>query len=423
MNNKYSERLGTDMVSVAIMGHGVVGSGVAEILTTHKKKLFASLGEEIYVKHILDLREFPDSPLADRFTKNFDDIINDREVRVVVEVMGGLKPAYEYVKKCLLSGKSVVTSNKELVAAHGAELLAIAKEENVNFLFEASVGGGIPIIRPMSQCLVANIVYEVAGILNGTTNFILTKMIEDGMQFEDALKLAQDLGFAERNPAADIEGHDACRKICILASLAFGKHVYPEFVHTEGITKITLDDVKYAEAYDSVIKLIGKVKRLDDGRIDIIVAPMFVPNKSQLANIDNEFNGIMVRGDCTGDVVFYGKGAGKLPTASAVVADVVDCCKHLKTRKYLFWTDGDGKNIIPMEESVNAMYVRVKGDDVIAKATKAFGDVTEINRESAPQGETAFVTKQMPYGEFADKLENFKANDAEVLSVIRIGDL
>lgn len=411
------------MVSVAIMGHGVVGSGVAEILTTHKKKLFASLGEEIYVKHILDLREFPDSPLADRFTKNFDDIINDREVRVVVEVMGGLKPAYEYVKKCLLSGKSVVTSNKELVAAHGAELLAIAKEENVNFLFEASVGGGIPIIRPMSQCLVANIVYEVAGILNGTTNFILTKMIEDGMQFEDALKLAQDLGFAERNPAADIEGHDACRKICILASLAFGKHVYPEFVHTEGITKITLDDVKYAEAYDSVIKLIGKVKRLDDGRIDIIVAPMFVPNKSQLANIDNEFNGIMVRGDCTGDVVFYGKGAGKLPTASAVVADVVDCCKHLKTRKYLFWTDGDGKNIIPMEESVNAMYVRVKGDDVIAKATKAFGDVTEINRESAPQGETAFVTKQMPYGEFADKLENFKANDAEVLSVIRIGDL
>lgn len=423
MNNKYSERLGTDMVSVAIMGHGVVGSGVAEILTTHKKKLFASLGEEIYVKHILDLREFPDSPLADRFTKNFDDIINDREVRVVVEVMGGLKPAYEYVKKCLLSGKSVVTSNKELVAAHGAELLAIAKEENVNFLFEASVGGGIPIIRPMSQCLVANIVYEVAGILNGTTNFILTKMIEDGMQFEDALKLAQDLGFAERNPAADIEGHDACRKICILASLAFGKHVYPEFVHTEGITKITLDDVKYAEAYDSVIKLIGKVKRLDDGRIDIIVAPMFVPNKSQLANIDNEFNGIMVRGDCTGDVVFYGKGAGKLPTASAVVADVVDCCKHLKTRKYLFWTDGDGKNIIPMEESVNAMYVRVKGDDVIAKATKAFGDVTEINRESDPQGETAFVTKQMPYGEFADKLENFKANDAEVLSVIRIGDL
>ena len=250
------------MISVAIMGHGVVGSGVAEILTTHKQKLFASIGEEIYVKHILDLREFPDSPLADRFTKDFNDILNDREVRVVVEVMGGLNPAYDFVKKCLKSGKSVVTSNKELVAAHGAELLQIAKDENVNFLFEASVGGGIPIIRPLCQCLAANYIEGIAGILNGTTNFILTKMIEDGMQFDAALKLAQDLGFAERNPAADIEGHDACRKICILASLAFGKHVYPNFVHTEGITEITLEDVKYAEAYNCVIKLIGRVKRL-----------------------------------------------------------------------------------------------------------------------------------------------------------------
>lgn len=405
------------------MGHGVVGSGVAEILTTHKKKLFANLGEEIYVKRILDLREFPDSPLADRFTKNFDDIINDIEIRVVVEVMGGLKPAYDYVKRCLKAGKSVVTSNKELVAAHGAELLAIAKEENVNFLFEASVGGGIPIIRPMSQCLVANIVDEVAGILNGTTNFILTKMIEDGMQFDDALKLAQELGFAERNPAADIEGHDACRKICILASLAFGKHVYPDNVHTEGITKITLEDVRYAEAYNCVIKLIGKVKRLDDGKIDIIVAPMLVPNKSQLANIDYEFNGIMVRGDCTGDVVFYGKGAGKLPTASAVVADVVDCCKHLKTRKYLFWADGNGKNIIPYEESSSAMYVRAKGSDIINKAEKIFGSVQKIEMDGAPEGETAFVTKEMPYGEFTKKAEALKGNGAEVLSSIRIGDL
>ena len=231
------------MVSVAVMGHGVVGSGVVEILLTHKQKLFSRLGEEIYVKKVLDLREFPDSPIADRFTKNFDDIINDLEIRVVVEVMGGLNPAYDYVKRCIKAGKSVVTSNKELVAAHGAELLELARQENVNFLFEASVGGGIPIIRPMNQCLVANNVDEIAGILNGTTNFILTKMIEDGMQFEDALKLAQDLGFAERNPAADIEGHDACRKICILASLAFGKHVYPEAVHTEGITNITLEVV------------------------------------------------------------------------------------------------------------------------------------------------------------------------------------
>lgn len=409
------------MISVAIMGHGVVGSGVAEILTTHKQKLFASIGEEIYVKHILDLREFPDSPLADRFTKDFNDILNDREVRVVVEVMGGLNPAYDFVKKCLKSGKSVVTSNKELVAAHGAELLQIAKDENVNFLFEASVGGGIPIIRPISQCLVANIVDEIAGILNGTTNFILTKMIEDGMQFDAALKLAQDLGFAERNPAADIEGHDACRKICILASLAFGKHVYPDSVHTEGITEITLEDVKYAEAYNCVIKLIGKVKRLDDGKIDIIVAPMFVPNKSQLANIDYEFNGIMVRGDCTGDVVFYGKGAGKLPTASAVVADVVDCCKHLKTRKFLFWADGNGDNILPYEDSVTAMYIRANATMELAQ--EVFACVDKIEKADSPEGEIAFVTAQLPYGEILEKISALESKGAKVISKIRIGDL
>ncbi len=411
------------MVSVAILGHGVVGSGVAEILLTHKQKLFASLGEEIYVKKVLDLREFPDSPIADRFTKDFEDIINDLEIRVVVEVMGGLNPAYDFVKRSLLAGKSVVTSNKELVAAKGAELLEIAREKNVNFLFEASVGGGIPIIRPMSQCLVANNVNEVAGILNGTTNFILTKMIEDGMQFEDALKLAQDLGFAERNPAADIEGHDACRKICILASLAYGKHVYPEAVHTEGITKITLDDVKYAEAFNCVIKLIGKVKKLDDGKIDIIVAPMLVPNKSQLANIDNEFNGIMVRGDCTGDVVFYGKGAGKLPTASAVVADIVDCCKHLKTRKFLFWADGNGENILDTNSSVSAMYVRANGANAIANAEKVFGEIKQISKSNSPQDEVAFVTAEMPYGEFEAKANQLSAEGTEVLSTIRIGDL
>ena len=411
------------MVSVAIMGHGVVGSGVAEILLTHKKKLFSNLGEEIYIKKILDLREFPDSPIADRFTKDFEEIINDREIRVVAEVMGGLNPAYDFVKRCLKAGKSVVTSNKELVAAHGAELIAIAKEENVNFLFEASVGGGIPIIRPLTQCLVANNVDEIAGILNGTTNFILTKMIEEGMQFDDALKLAQDLGFAERNPAADIEGHDACRKICILASLAFGKHVYPENVHTEGITKISLDDVKYAEAYNCVIKLIGKVKHLEDGKIDIMVAPMLVPNKSQLANIDYEFNGIMVRGDCTDDVVFYGKGAGKLPTASAVVADIVDCCKHLQTRKFLYWTDGTDKNILPIEESVHAMYVLAKGADVYNKAEKIFGEISKIEKDGTPADECAFVTSEMPYGKFNEMVQALTNEGVEIVSAIRIGDL
>ena len=407
------------MVSVAIMGHGVVGSGVAEILLTHKQKLFSAIGEEIYIKKILDLREFPDSPIADRFTKDFEEIIKDLEIRVVVEVMGGLNPAYDFVKRCLKAGKSVVTSNKELVAAHGAELLAIAKEENVNFMFEASVGGGIPIIRPMNQCLVANNVHEVAGILNGTTNFILTKMIQEGMQFDEALKLAQELGFAERNPAADIEGHDACRKICILASLAYGKHVYPDSVHTEGITEITLDDVNLAEAFGYVIKLIGKVKKLDDGKIDIMTAPMLVPFKSQLSNIDNEFNGIMVRGDCTGDVVFYGKGAGKLPTASAVVADVVDCCKHLKARRFLFWADGDGSNIIDYRDSVSAMFVRVTGDGAETKAEKVFGDI-DVRKDGDM---TAFITGEMTLREFEDKCKTLENDGVKVLSQIRVGDI
>ena len=408
-----------NMVSVAIMGHGVVGSGVAEILLTHKQKLYASLGEEIYIKKILDLREFPDSPIADRFTKNFEDIINDLEIRVVVEVMGGLNPAYDFVKRCLKAGKSVVTSNKELVAAHGAELLALAKEENVNFMFEASVGGGITIIRPMNQCLVANNVREVAGILNGTTNFILTKMIEDGMQFDEALKLAQDLGFAERNPAADIEGHDACRKICILASLAYGKHVYPENVHTEGITDITLDDVNLAEAFGYVIKLIGRVKKLESGKIDILTAPMLVPFKSQLSNIDNEFNGIMVRGDCTGDVVFYGKGAGKLPTASAVVADVVDCCKHLKARRFLFWADGDGKNIIDWRDSVSAMFLRVTGADAAAKTEAAFGEISTVSDGDM----LAVITSEIAYRDFEAKRQALESEGVQVLSAIRVSKL
>lgn len=401
------------------MGHGVVGSGVAEILYTHKQKLFAAIGEEIRLKHILDLREFPDSPFADCFTKDFNDIVNDIEVRVVVETMGGLHTAYEFVKECLSRGKSVVTSNKELVAAYGAELLAIASEQNANFLFEASVGGGIPIIRPINQCLVANNVSEIAGILNGTTNFILTKMIHEGMGFEEALKLAQELGYAERNPEADVEGHDACRKICILASLAFGKHIYPDAVHTEGITKITASDVEYAETWGGVIKLIGSVKKLGRDSIDIIVAPMFVPNNSQLANIDDVFNGIMVRGDCTGDVVFYGKGAGKLPTASAVCADIVDSCMHLKRRRFLYWTDGDGSNIIDVNDSVFKMYLRVNGENAAQKAEEIFGKITAIQDVKR----CAILTDAMTLSEFRDKCDKLAAQGVEILSTIRIGEL
>ena len=405
------------MISVAIMGHGTVGSGVAEILTTHKQKLFKAVGEELYVKHILDLREFPDSPLADRFTKNFEDIVNDIEVRVVVEVMGGTNPAYDFVKRCLQAGKSVVTSNKELVAKHGAELLAVAKENNANFLFEASVGGGIPIIRPLSQCLVANEVDEIAGILNGTTTFIFGKMINDNMDFSDALKLAQDLGYAERNPEADIEGHDACRKICILASLAFGKHIYPDNVYTKGISEITLDDVKYADSLNYVIKLIGDVKKTEDGKLDILVAPMLLSKDCILSDINDVFNGILVKGDCTGDVMFYGKGAGKLPTASAVVADVVDCAKHLKARKRIFWTDSDGSQVASYKDSKTAMYIRVAGKGEMAQSLFPDSEIMKAD------GNTVLMTQEYKFGEIEEKIAKLNENGEKVLSAIRIGNL
>lgn len=405
------------MISVAIMGHGTVGSGVAEILTTHKQKLFKAVGEELYVKHILDLREFPDSPLADRSTKDFEDIVNDIEVRVVVEVMGGTNPAYDFVKRCLQAGKSVVTSNKELVAKHGAELLAVAKENNANFLFEASVGGGIPIIRPLSQCLVANEVDEIAGILNGTTNFIFGKMINDNMDFSDALKLAQDLGYAERNPEADIEGHDACRKICILASLAFGKHIYPDNVYTKGISEITLDDVKYADSLNYVIKLIGDVKKTEDGKLDILVAPMLLSKDCILSDINDVFNGILVKGDCTGDVMFYGKGAGKLPTASAVVADVVDCAKHLKARKRIFWTDSDGSQVASYKDSKTAMYIRVAGKGEMAQSLFPDSEIMKAD------GNTVLMTQEYKFGEIEEKIAKLNENGEKVLSAIRIGNL
>jgi homoserine dehydrogenase len=407
------------MIQVAIMGHGVVGSGVANIITTHKKKLFESLGEEIYIKKILDLREFPDSPLADRFTKDFNDILNDAEIRVVAEVMGGIHPAYDFTKDLLKAGKSVVTSNKELVAAKGAELIEIAKNNNANFFFEASVGGGIPILRPLVQCLVANNVKEIAGILNGTTNFILSKMIDEGMEFDTALKLAQDLGFAERNPEADVEGHDACRKICILASLAYGKHIYPDNIHTEGITKISLRDVAYAAEYKSVIKLIGDVKKLDNGKIDIYVAPMLIGEKSQLANISDEFNGIMVRGDCTDDVLFYGKGAGSLPTASAVVADIIDSCMHLNERKYIFWADSNNESVLPYNESRTRMYLRLDSPEAEDMVNEIFGNVYVIAKDK----ELAVATDLMTIADIENNIQKLERKGVKVLSKIRISDL
>ena len=414
------------MVQVAVMGHGVVGSGVVEVLMNHRDSIARRAGVELGIKYILDIREFPGLEYSDKFTKSFDDILNDEEVRVVAEVMGGVNPAYDFTKRCLLAGKSVVTSNKELVATKGAELLEIARENNVNYLFEASVGGGIPIIRPISQCLAANEVIEVAGILNGTTNFILTKMIREKMSFEDALKMAQQLGYAERNPAADVEGHDACRKICILASLSYGKHIYPELVHTKGITEIKSEDVAYAAAWGGVIKLIGQVKKLDDGRLDITVEPMFIESSSQLAGVDDVFNGILVRGDATGDVVFYGKGAGKLPTASAVVADIIDCVKHLKARKYLNWSDGDASLVTPYGETVFPFYVRVKAENTeAAKAaiSELLPQVKFIARSEAPADELAFAVGAMAADAQDKAMAELENKNIKVMSRIRISDL
>lgn len=413
------------MAYIAVLGHGVVGSGVLEVLTTHTESLKKRAKEELVVKHILDLRDFPDLPYSEIFTKDFNKILNDPEVQIVVEVMGGLHPAYDYVKACLENGKSVVTSNKELVATKGAELLRIAQENNLSFLFEASVGGGIPIIRPISQCLAANEVSEIAGILNGTTNFILTKMIREQMNFTDALALAQQLGYAERDPSADVEGQDACRKICILASLAFGTHVYPDSVHTEGITKITLEDVDYADVWGGVIKLIGSVKMLENGQVHIMVCPMLVQRGSQLASVDDVFNGIMVRGDATGDVVFYGKGAGKLPTASAVVADIIDCVKHFKARKYLYWDDAKPNYVADFGTMETSAYVHVAGessDAAFAAAAEIFGDAKRLMPKKPVDGEAGFTVSGLTETTLTEKLAALESRGVRVLNFIRISD-
>ena len=348
------------MIDIAIMGHGVVGSGVVEVLCHNSQSISKRAADEINIKYILDLRDFPDSPLADRFIKDFEVIVNDPDIKIVIECMGGLNPAYTFVKRCLEAGKSVVTSNKELIATKGQELLAIAKANNLNLLFEASVGGGIPIIRPIIQCLAANEISEIIGILNGTTNFILTKMIKEGMSFEDALEMAQKLGYAERDPSADVDGIDACRKIAILSSLAFGTHVPPELINTEGIRNITLTDVKYAEKWGGVIKLIGRVVKREDGTVLPAVYPAFIPHFSQLSSVDDVFNAILVRGDAIGDVMFYGRGAGKLPTASAVVADVVDCVKHIKSRKYLYWEPARDGYVADFGTNCGEVFIRAE---------------------------------------------------------------
>lgn len=409
---------------VAVMGFGTVGSGVVELIyKNHDSIVKRSMQDSLELKYILDIRDFPDSPYKDKFTKDFNVILNDPEVQIVVETMGGVTFAYDFVKKLLLAGKSVVTSNKELVAQKGYELLCIAKEKNVNFLFEASVGGGIPIIRPITQCLAANEIDEIAGILNGTTNYILTKMITENATFDDALKNAQALGYAEKDPTADVDGHDSCRKICILAALSFGKHVYPDAVHTEGIRNITLEDVAYAASWGGVIKLIAAAKKISDDNISVIVSPAFVAKHSQLAGVDDVFNAILVRGDATGDVVFYGRGAGKMPTASAVVADVIDAAKHTLKKKNFGWDDTTENYVADYAAQSTALYVRGIAEDkdsVIKSLNDAIGAVRVLSRENAPENELAFVTNPAPEGALKAKIAGINGFDAK--SVIRVTD-
>ncbi len=402
-------------MKVAVMGYGTVGSGVVEVIESHEKVIKKRTdGEMLTVAHILDLRDFPGDTHEALLTKDFNDILNDDEVKVVAEAMGGVNPAYEFTMKLLQAGKSVVTSNKELVAQKGVELLAAAKENGVNYLFEASVGGGIPIIRPMDQCFAANNIEGVAGILNGTTNFILTKMIQEDMSFEAALKLAQDNGYAEKDPTADIEGFDACRKVCILASLAFGKHVYPNQVETEGITNITLEDVSYLAGVNGVIKLLGQIFYLDENSIAAFVSPAVVFRGSQLASVNDVFNAILVRGDAVGDVCFYGRGAGKLPTASAVVADMVDAAKHTERRKIFGWQEGSEDYVIDHKACLEMQfYVRAKADKTLVK--EVFHDVKFLSRRGQPSDETAFITDKMTENCLQEKLKGI-----DVINIIKV---
>ena len=411
------------MIQFAVLGYGTVGSGVVEVFFRNRESLEKKAGVPLGLKYILDVREFPDSPYKDLFVKDFDTILNDASVGVVAEVIGGVEPALTFTKACLGRGKSVVTSNKELVAQHGAELLAIARANNVNYLFEASVGGGIPIIRPLHSCLAANRIEEVIGILNGTTNFILTKMFREGMSFESALALAQRLGYAERDPAADVEGHDACRKICILASLAFGEHVYPHDVSAEGITKITSEDVAYAASCGCVIKLIGAARRGEGGkRMTAYVAPAFINRETQLGTIDDVFNGILVRGDATGDVVFYGKGAGKLPTASAVVSDMIACAKADGSSASMSWKPSQGGNVAPQGDHVTAMYLRCRAfeTNALEEAVKIFGKVKALSRPDKPTNEAAFITPALTEREIDDVCGKLAAAGIDILGKIRV---
>ena len=393
------------MANVAILGYGTVGSGVYEVIKTNQDIVNKNAGKELNIKYVLDLRDFPGDPVEEVLVHDFEIIVNDPEVDIVVEVMGGLEPAYTFVKKCLLAGKSVCTSNKELVAKKGPELIQIAREKNINFLFEASVGGGIPIIRPLNTSLTADKITEITGILNGTTNYILTQMRDEGWDFDKALKTAQDLGFAERNPEADIEGFDACRKIAILASLSLGSYVDFEDIYTEGISKVTARDIQYAAKLGRAIKLLASAK-IEDDKVYAFVSPFMIPASHPLYSVNGVFNAIFANGNCLGDVMFYGSGAGKLPTASAVVSDVVDAAKHLGDNMTINWKN-EKVAITSVENFTRAFFVRVSGNKAerIDEIEKAYGPVTVVELEGVTD-EFGFVTEPMQEKKFQEVYES-----------------
>ncbi len=403
------------MINIAVLGYGTVGSGVVEVLNVNGDSISKRCGHEINVKYILDLRDFPGDPVQEKIVHDYNIIVNDPEVGIIVEVMGGVEPAYTFVKEAILKGKSVCTSNKELVAKYGAKLLELSKQKNVNFLFEASVGGGIPIIRPLNQSLTADEIEEITGILNGTTNYILTKMSNEGSDFSTVLKEAQSKGYAERNPEADIEGYDACRKIAILSSLAFGMQVDFEDIYTEGITKITETDIKYAKAMGASIKLLGTSRKERD-HVYAMVAPMLIKPSHPLYSVNGVFNGIFVRGNVIGDVMFYGSGAGKLPTASAVVADVVDAAKHIGTNIMTIWSSKKLK-LSDMKKAQHKFFIRVAGNTgkIKEQAALLFGQVEEVKAPGI-ENEYAFITMRMSEETYQEKA----ADMGSIISMIRV---
>lgn len=403
------------MIKIAVLGYGTVGSGVVEVIQTNQDIINKRVGEELDIKYVLDLREFPGTSVEKLIVHDFEQIVNDEEVKIVVEVMGGIEPAYTFVKKSLLAGKSVVTSNKALVAKHGAELLKIAKDKSINFLYEASVGGGIPIIRPLTTSLTGDVIEEITGILNGTTNYMMSKMYHENADYDAVLKEAQAMGYAERDPSADVEGQDACRKIAILSSIISGKLVDFEDIYTEGITKITLEDIQYAKALGMKIKLLASCTR-DGEKLCAIVAPHLVSKEHPLYNIEDVFNSIFVKGNMLGDSMFYGSGAGKLPTASAVVGDIVDAAKN-PTRSVMAVWDCEKLELEDKADTKKKYFVRMKGnaEELKASLEAVFGKIEVITLSDKPE-EFGFVTEVMSEGAYEERAAKFP----QICQMIRV---